>query len=221
MSVYYQDDYVTLYHGDCLEQTEWLDADVLVTDPPYGMAYKSGMDRGSRTNWHEHIKGDESPELRDKALAMWQDNKAAIVFGTWRVERPEKTKQLVIWDKSPCGFMGDLNIPFGPTHEDIYLLGQDGWTGTREPSVINAQMLMSGDKNRPNHPTPKPIGLMEKLISKTLGTVADPFAGSGATLIAARNLGRKAIGVELEEKYCEIIASRLANQTFDFSQLEN
>lgn len=219
MKPYYEDDFVTLYHGDCLEQLQWLEADVLITDPPYGMSYKSGMDRGSRTEWHDKINGDDSPELRDNALKLWDENKAAIVFGTWRIPRPEKTKQLVIWDKSPCGFMGDTSIPFGPTHEDIYLLGRNGWTGIREPSVINAQMLMSSNKERPNHPTPKPIGLMEKLVSKTLGVVADPFAGSGATLIAARNLGRKAIGVELEEKYCEIIATRLSQQAFNFEEL--
>lgn len=219
MSIYYQDEFVTLYHGDCLEETAWVDADVLVTDPPYGISYKSGMDRGSRTNWHEVINGDDSPQLRDAVIEQWGQERAAIVFGTWRVQRPEQTRQLVIWDKSPCGFMGDLTIPFGPTHEDIYLLGKKGWTGTREPSVIKAQMLMSGDKNRPNHPTPKPIGLMERLIEKTVGAVADPFSGSGSTLIAARNLGRNAIGVELEEKYCEIIAKRLSQQAFNFEEL--
>lgn len=219
MSIYYQDEFVTLYHGDCLEETAWVDADVLVTDPPYGISYKSGMDRGSRTNWHEVINGDDSPQLRDAVIEQWGQERAAIVFGTWRVQRPEQTRQLVIWDKSPCGFMGDLTIPFGPTHEDIYLLGKKGWTGTREPSVIKAQMLMSGDKNRPNHPTPKPIGLMERLIEKTVGVVADPFSGSGSTLIAARNLGRNAIGVELEEKYCEIIAKRLSQQAFNFEEL--
>lgn len=219
MKPYYEDDFVTLYHGDCLEQTQWLEADVLVTDPPYGMAYKSGMDRGNRTEWHENINGDDSPELRDNILKNWGTEKAAIVFGTWRVERPEQTKQLVIWDKGNSAGMGDLSIPFGPSHEDIYIIGKNGWTGKREPSVIRAQMLMSGDKQRPNHPTPKPIGLMEKLVSKTLGVVADPFAGSGATLVAARNLGRKAIGVELEEKYCEIIATRLSQQAFNFEEL--
>lgn len=219
MKPYYQDDYVTLYHGDCLEQTAWLEADVLVTDPPYGQAYKSGMDRGSRTNWHDEIKGDDTTEARDNALLLWGNDKAGLVFGTWKVAKPEQTRQTVIWDKTPCGFMGDLSIPFGTAHEEIYCIGKNGWTGMREASIIRKQMLMSGDSNRPNHPTPKPIGLMEQLIGKTIGTVADPFAGSGATLVAAKNLGRKAIGVEIEEKYCELIAKRLSQDTFDFSKL--
>jgi site-specific DNA-methyltransferase (adenine-specific) len=220
MSIYYQDDFITLYHGDCLEQTAWLEADVLVTDPPYGQAYKSGMDKGSRTNWHEVIAGDESTDARDYALALWDSNKAGLVFGTWKVEKPKQTRQTIIWDKTPCGFMGDLAIPFGLAHEEIYCIGKDGWTGNREASIIKVQMLMSNDKNRPDHPTPKPVGLMERLIEKTTGLIADPFAGSGATLVAAKNLGRKAIGVELEEKYCELIAKRLSQNTFDFSKLE-
>lgn len=220
MTIYYQDDYVTLYHGDCLEQTAWLEADVLVTDPPYGQAYKSGMDRGNRTNWHDVIVGDDSTQVRDDVLTAWGDERAGLVFGTWKVEKPKQTKQTVIWDKTPCGFMGDLSIPFGSAHEEIYCIGKTGWTGQREASIVKAQMLMSGDRNRPDHPTPKPIGLMERLIEKTLGTIADPFAGSGATLIAAKNLGRKVIGVEIEEKYCELIAKRLSQDTFDFTKLQ-
>jgi len=212
---YFQTDLVTLYLGDCLEVTEWLSADVLVTDPPYGVSYKSNMDRGSRTNWHDKIQGDENLEVRDNALSLWGDEKAALVFGTWKADKPKATKQTVIWDKSPCGFMGDLSIPFGSSHEEIYCLGKHGWTGKRQGSIVKAQMLMSSDRDRPNHPTPKPVGLMEVLINKTIGLIADPFAGSGATLIAARNLGRKAIGVEMEEKYCELIANRLSQEAFD------
>ena len=219
MKPYYQDDLVTLYHGDCLEVSEWLSADVLVTDPPYGQGYKSNMDRGSRTEWHDVISGDGTTEARDSALNLWNSEKAALVFGTWKTAKPLGTKQVVVWDKTPCGYMGDLAIPFGNAHEEIYCLGRVGWSGGREPSIVRAQMLMSSDKNRPNHPTPKPVGLMEKLASKTLGIIADPFAGSGATLIAARNLGRTAIGVELEEKYCELIAKRLSQQAFDLEGL--
>ena len=219
MKPYYQDDLVTLFHGDCLEVTDWLEADVLVTDPPYGQAYKSNMDRGSRTEWHEVISGDDTTEGRDSALKLWGEKKAALIFGTWKTPKPATTKQVVIWDKTPCGYMGDLQIPFGNAHEEIYCLGKYGWTGVREASIVRAQMLMSGDRDRPNHPTPKPIGLMEKLLSKTTGIVADPFAGSGATLLAARNLGRKVIAVELDEQYCELIVSRLSQQVFDLEGL--
>jgi site-specific DNA-methyltransferase (adenine-specific) len=217
MSVYYQDDYVTLYHADCLEEQAWLQSDVLITDPPYGQAYKSNMDRGTRIDWHDAIAGDNDTHARDNALNLWGNDKAGLVFGTWKVTKPKQTKQTVIWDKTPCGYMGDLSIPFGSAHEEIYCIGKTGWTGKREASIIKAQMLMSSDKDRPDHPTPKPIGLMELLINKTIGIIADPFAGSGATLIAARNLGRQSIGVELEEKYCELIANRLSQQIFDFT----
>jgi site-specific DNA-methyltransferase (adenine-specific) len=177
------------------------------------------MDRGNRKNWHDEIQGDADTQVRDNSLNLWGNQKAALVFGTWKANKPEHTRQTVIWDKTPCGFIGDLALPFGNAHEEIYCLGTVGWQGAREPSVIRAQMLMSADRARPDHPTPKPVGLMEKLISKTSGVIADPFAGSGSTLLAARNLGRKAIGVELEEKYCELIANRLSQEAFDFGGL--
>ncbi|WP_303878777.1 site-specific DNA-methyltransferase [Actinomyces oris] len=73
-----------------------------------------------------------------------------------------------------------------------------------------------GAEETTGHPTPKPVGLMERLIERCpAGVVADPFAGSGATLLAARNLGRRSIGVELEERYCETIAARLSEPVLD------
>lgn len=216
MQPYYQDEWVTLYHGDCLEITEWLAADVLVTDPPYGIAYASSMNRDRRNvKPGRPIAADANTETRDAALAAWSG--PAVVFGKWTAERPRATKVRLIWDKTPCGFMGDLSMPWGAAEEEIYILGS-GFTGKREPNIIRCPMLMSADQNRPDHPTPKPVPLMESLISKCPpGVIADPFAGSGSTLVAAKNQDRRAIGVELEERYCEVAAKRLAQDAFDFA----
>jgi DNA modification methylase len=196
---YYEDESVTLFHGDCREITAWLEADVLVTDPPYGIAYVSG--------WKPNeIQGDSDLGLRDDVLARWGD-RPAIVFGTWRVDRPAATRALLVWDKGEWPGMGDLKLPWGPSHEEVYILG-DGFTGTREGTVIRTNRIPAA---RVDHPTPKPVSLMERLVQKCpAGVVADPFAGSGATLLGARAQGRRAIGVELEERYCEVIANRLA-----------
>lgn len=220
---YYQDEYVTLYLGDCLEETSWLEADVLVTDPPYGISWKGTSnygEEGSSSKWKDGIANDENIQIRDSALEAWGD-RPAVVFGSWKKPRPTKTQHLLIWWKKGQA-PGPLTAPFMTQHEEIYILGT-GFKKTSPPmrSVIETKEARSIEVAKIGHPTPKPVGLMELLIDRCPdGIIADPFAGSGATLIAARNLGRKAIGVEFEEKYCEIIATRLANQTFDFSLLE-
>ena len=216
MSLYYQDEHVTLYHGDCLtEHREWLDADVLVTDPPYGMGYVESRS-STRSNSFIPVGGDSSLAARDGALRGW-GGRPALVFGTWRMPRPPATRQLIVWDKGDSPGMGDLSLPWGPAHEEVYVLGE-GWAGRRRANIYRARTLPPGSPDRPEHPTPKPVGLMEALIAYCPpGIIADPFAGSGATLHAARNLGRRAIGVELEEKYCEIIAKRLDQGVLDLT----
>lgn len=212
MEPYYSDDLVTLYHGDCREVTAWLDADVLVTDPPYGMAY---TDRQGVA-----IVGDETTSARDEALMAWGD-RPALVFGTWKASRPSATRQVLIWDKSGGSGFGSTSLPWGNSHEEVYVLGiwarptsggraREGGTPTISHSVIRCPVQNPQSAERPAHPTPKPVVLMEALIRKTLGLVADPFAGSGSTLFAAKMLGRRAIGVEMEERYCEVAANRLA-----------
>jgi hypothetical protein len=204
---YYADESVTLWHGDCREVTEWLEADVLVTDPPYGMAYVSGWVAANP------VAGDEDSGLREKVLARW-GGRPALVFGTWRVSRPPDTRQVITWWKRKVGpGMGDLSLPWGTATEEIYVLGS-GWHGARRANVIvtdDQRGNPHGLSARVGHPTPKPVGLMAQLIQcAPPGAVADPFAGSGATLLAARAEGRRAIGVEIEERYCEVIAQRLA-----------
>lgn len=218
---YYQDDLITLYHGSCLDVTEWLDADVLVTDPPYGMAFQ-GKQR-TATPQFDRIAGDANTDVRDDVLARWLgdtgESRPAAMFGTWKVDRPADVSNLLIWHKTGAGpGMGDVTAAFGCSHEEIYLIGK--WPKydhiKRRGSVIATDPSPSALTSKIGHPTPKPVGLMEVLVGATAedAVIADPFSGSGATLIAARNLGRRSVGVEVEEKYCELIANRLDQFTF-------
>ena len=217
---YYTDEFVTLYHGDCREVTEWLEADVLVTDPPYGIAWESkhGDNRGpksKRARTPSAVSGDDSPDTRDAAMALWGDRPAAV-FGSWRVARPEPLRALLIWNKEGA-YSALCRSAFFTVHEEIYITG-DGWLADGKPmrSVITTTEHRSQHTAAVGHPTPKPLDLMTALLVRTTGTIADPFAGSGSTLVAAKRLGRKAIGVELEERYCEIAAKRLAQGVLDF-----
>ena len=220
MSLYYQDDWVTLYHGNCLtEHREWLDADVLVMDPPYGYGHKSGGGPRGNASWkNTSIANDDDTTVRDEALRAWGD-RPAIVFGSWKRPRPESTKALLIWDKGGHAGMGDLSMPWKPNFEDIYIIG-GGFTGKRESGVLSGFHVPANEAAGRVHPHQKPTNLMETLIAKCpSGSIAEPFAGSGSTIVAAKALGRKAIAVELSEKYCEVIAKRCAQDVFDFGDV--
>lgn len=221
MKPYYQDDLVTLFHGDCLEQTQWLEADVLVTDSPYGIAWMAGGlndKKEVRDNATQSIVSDEDVVVRDKALELWGE-KPSVIFGSWRKPLSKLPDHRLIWHKlgrQP----GITQAAFFPNDEEIWLTGS-GWVGKPPLATVISTSEQRGQQPKLiGHPTPKPIGLMETIISRCPdGLIADPFSGSGATLIAARNLNRKSIGIEYEEKYCELIATRLSQQAFNFEEL--
>lgn len=224
MKPYYQDDAVTLYLGDCLEVTEWLEADVLVTDPPYGIAgalsasYKGHKPAGGFLPVHDRaVTWDATLEARDAALALWGDKPAAVFASPKRMDAPPFAPRQVplIWDKGELVGMGDLTFPWRVNYELIYVRG--AFAGRRTSTAVLRYNLSNKAARREGHPTPKPLGLMTELVTKAPpGVIADPFAGSGSTLIAAKQLGRKAIGVELDERYCEITARRLSQGVLDF-----
>lgn len=216
----YRDDLVTVYQADCLESPElWTHADVLITDPPYGMGYQSMKPEQFGSERKPRIAGDRTTAARDSALRLWGD-RPALVFGTWKTPRPEGLRHLIMWDKSPDPGMGDLTLPWGNSIEEVYVFG-GGWEGRRRSNVLHFRSVHH-TRRRTGHPTPKPVELMESLIRHCPEewVIADPFAGSGATLAAARNLGRRAIGVEVEARYCEYIADTLSQPTLPVTDVE-
>lgn len=218
---YYSDDLVTFFLGDCREILDWTACDGLLVDPPYGRGWKQGKvwgDRYHADDTHEGIAGDDNTELRDWALTQ-MNGKLTACFGDLMLPPPVGTKQVLVYLKpadvggrgATAGYRRDL--------EAIYLIGP--W-----PSGLGGQtsLLGTGSRNgagahglagRYKHPHAKPVDVMEKLVGCfPVGTViADPFAGSGSSLVAARNRGYRAVGVEVDERYAERVASRLSQQT--------
>lgn len=213
MTPYYEQSGVTIYHGDCREVLPSLSADVMVTDPPYGVSYQSGMTGHDGGTALAGIVGDEDTSLRDAVLCAWGD-RPAIVFGTWKRSRPTATRAVLTWEKGLHLGMGDLSIPWKPNTEEIYVLGV-GFSGHRGSSVLRIGAAVSWNSTTRGrlHPHEKPVALLAALIAKCPpGVILDPFMGSGTTLRAAKDATRHAIGIEIEEKYCEIAARRLQQE---------
>ncbi len=202
---YYDSGGITIYHGHAMEILPELQADVMVTDPPFGIAYASGHDGVLPRS----IAGDEDTSLRDSVLELWWKDKPAVVFGSWRRQRPRGTRALLVWDTKGALGMGALDLPWKPAHQEIYILGS-GFAGKRGTDVLRFAPVQSMAANGRVHPHEKPVALLADLIGKCPpGVILDPFMGSGTTLRAAKDLGRRAIGIEIEERYCEIAANRM------------
>ena len=210
MKPYYEGAGITIYHADARDVLPHLTADVLVTDPPYGIAYESG--RPGTTEWQgKQIANDDDTSARDAVLAAWGD-RPALVFGSWKRPRPAATRMVLIWDKGPALGMGALDLPWKPSWEEIYVLGR-GFTGRRDGGVLSCPPVQSLARNGRVHSNQKPLPLLLALLQKCpAGVVLDPFMGSGTTLRAAKDLGRRAIGVDVDERCCELAALRLSQE---------
>lgn len=220
MKPYYEDESVTLYHGDCREVLPDLPpADLVLTDPPYGINYVSnaGVGKGTRPITNDgarlslRLYRSVFPLLRADHILWftrwdaWPD--VWVEMGQWFPMRG-----MLIWDKGTPG-MGDLNH-WGLSYEMIASAGVGRISGGRDGSILRFNGVPPASRV---HPTEKPTQLLTYLIDK-LGakTIVDPFAGSGSTLLAAKNLGLSATGIEFDERYCEAIAKRLDQGVLDF-----
>ncbi|KKL96504.1 hypothetical protein LCGC14_1843760 [marine sediment metagenome] len=224
MKPYYQDDAVTIYLGDCREVLPLLGpVDLVLTDPPYGVRWQSNH----RAQKFAEIEGDTGTDAAVEAIALalplLRTYRHIYVFGRYDFGGLPVTAPVeLIWDKgTPSG--GDTASPWGKAHEYIQFMSyvpskanvRKGYgklsARLRKGSVISVHRITGAAVTR--HPTEKPVLLLRQMIesSSLIGdTVLDPFAGVGSTLVAAVVEGRKAIGIEIEERYCEIAAQRMS-----------
>lgn len=214
MKPYYEHKGITIYHGDCRKVLPTLSLPdcLVVMDPPYGIEHETSHG----ASWeNSQIQNDHSTELRDWLIGTLMP-RSMVVFGTWKAPKPPAVKAVLVWDKGPAFGMGDLSFPWKNSWEEIYIIG-DGFQGKRDEGVLRGHMVVSWESKGRVHQHQKPVSLLGHFMNKHYSPIVlDPTMGSGSTLEAAKLNNRSAIGIEIEEKYCEIAAKRLEQEVFDF-----
>jgi site-specific DNA-methyltransferase (adenine-specific) len=219
MKPYYQQDGITIYCGDAFEILPTIEADACVSDPPYGINYKSGHNTGyvtKRKGWDEWrrdsnfapIAGDDQPFDPELLLRF---NQVALCGGNFFASRLPDSKCWITWDKREDSG--------SDRQSDCEMI----WTNFEKPSRIFRHLWRgicrrgeeNASKTAKKHPNQKPVALMRFVLEygKCGPVVVDPFMGSGSTLLAARDLGLACIGIELTKEYCEVAKHRLQNRT--------
>ena len=207
MQPYYDHNGITIYHGDCREVLPQLVFDLILTDPPYGIAHPTdyrarGRSKAAECRDYSPVFGDsedfDPSHLISGPAILWGGNyfadKLPVMSGwlVWDKERPDDL------DQATCELAWTNCVKGVRRHRQL-------WNG----------MIRRGD-DALQHPTQKPEDLMRWCLNlrwtRGFEVICDPFMGSGTTLRAAKDLGRHAIGIEIEERYCEIAAERLRQE---------
>ena len=230
MTPYYDDGQVTIFHGDCREVLPLLSADLVVTDPPYAVE-GAILNPNRKTNGRSHNTWHETPEWDGEIDPEWCRLVCSVAptvawFGNWKrrlIVEAAMTHPIrceIVWSKDthvgpPC--------PAAMRDERIWLFSDSGIQPRHFETTVWDEPIIPTWAHR-HHKNEKPLGLMKRLVrwlSDEGQAVLDPFCGSGTTLVAAKQLGRRAIGVEINERYCEIAANRLRQRVlFGAPELE-
>lgn len=225
MKPYYDEGGITIYHGDCRSLLgELPHSDLVIADPPYGVKERTSRRSAGRSSSAPHgkteaydlpaVHGDDEPFDPAPLLGFPR----LVIFGANHFAgRLPDSSSWIVWDKLD-GLVSDRPIGFND-NADCELM----WTNLGGPARLIRHRWMgimkaSERDERRVHSTQKPVAVMEMLISAFTAPgdlVLEPYMGSGPVLLAARSLGRRAIGIELEERYCEVAAERLAQEVFD------
>lgn len=248
MTPYYQDDAVTIYHGDCASilESPGTEVDLVVTSPPYNMGlvpggngrdmYRPGANsKGGRFRDGYGAHDDAMPQDEYDAWQrwclklLWQRTRRGIFYNHRPRVEHGKLRTPLSWDFGPCVLRQIITWDRG-TGIDVTLRSfctRAEWImlfAKPEFELVDHSASGMGDVWRLGmettdlgHPAPFPLSLPLKCISAVRGAdlILDPFMGSGTTLRAAKDLGRKAIGIDVSERYCEIAARRCAQEVLD------
>jgi site-specific DNA-methyltransferase (adenine-specific)/modification methylase len=197
---YYDADGITIYHGDCREILPGLGRfDLLLTDPPFGIGFAAQPTIGQRKRGQARETWDNAtPEEWTLLLARKLCAKQ-IIWGGNYFGLPASRCWLSWYKPDAPPSMGNVEY---------------AWTNLDQNSRQIEQSIAATNGERVGHPTQKPLRVIGWALQQAgdVQTILDPFAGSGTTGRAAKDLGRKAVLIEIEERYCEIAARRLAQQ---------
>lgn len=195
MKPYFEEDGITIYNADCREVLPQLGpVDLVLTDPPYGIGIAANPVRQkyAKSDW------DDQTVSSDLLAALRIYSRFQIVWGGNYYPMPT-AQCFLIWDK-------------GQPENFSLAMCEQAWTNLKKPAKLFRKSVTSYVKQ---HPTEKPVELMAWCIAQVSDPcplILDPFMGSGTTLVAAKQLGRRAIGIEIERKYCDIAIERLRQQ---------
>ena len=224
MKPYYEHAGITIYHGDCREVLPGLEkVDLVLTDPPYGINTKSdGMgklspwaDYCNAAFWYQAWIGLCKSRLEHTG-ALWSflNWRSMVTFQKAACDLGWPISSMLVWDKKWIGPGGTQGLR--PSYEMVAL-----WTmpefAVSDRGIPDIRACQWSSHKPNGHPAEKPAELIKWIAEISGGeTILDPFMGSGTTLVAAKQLNRRAIGIEIEERYCEIAAKRLSQEVFDF-----
>lgn len=206
MRPYYSHNGIVIYHGDCREILPSLSFDLAVCDPQYGMEYVSNY----RIVKLAPIAGDSAYPVDVLKSLIFAAPRGVYAFCRWdNLTELPKPKSVLVWVKNNWS-AGDLKHEHGRQWEAVcFYPGAEHEFLERTPDVIDCRRVPPS-----THPTEKPVALIERLIAPNAAEVIlDAFMGTGTTLVAAKNLNRQAIGIEIEERHCETAAQRLSQET--------
>lgn len=222
---YYEEPGIVIYNNDCRDILPYLEpVDLVLTDPPYGIEWQSNWNGGSFGKiYGDGLIDGKWIELLKSSVLYCFTRRDVMQIWVDLIQKSISVRDVLVWDKLSHG-AGNINS-WAPCYEMIIFASKDSpkLVGSRPQNVLRHWRVDGGatgmsTKNLLSHPDEKPIALITDILQKHEGSVLDPFMGSGTTLRAAKDLGRKAIGIEIEKKYCDIAIKRLQQEVFDFGK---